>query len=48
MQVVHESLSDESKRLSAAISAYGKVKVKHTWKNRAMSVIEALDILRSV
>ena len=39
---------DDDIFLGSDLMMYGKVKDKHTWKNRAMSVIEVLDILRSV
>lgn len=39
---------DDDIFLGRDLMMYGKVKDKHTWKNRAMSVIEVLDILRSV
>ena len=46
VNVINELINDESKRLSAAVSAYGKVNERHRWMNRAQSIVEAMDILR--
>lgn len=45
VNVINELISDESKRLSAAISAYGKANGCHRWVNRAQSIAEAMAIL---
>ena len=46
VNVIKELINDESKRLSAAVSAYGKVNERHRWINRAQSIVEAMAILR--
>lgn len=46
VNVINELINDESKRLSAAVSAYGKANERHRWINRAQSIVEAMDILR--
>lgn len=46
VNVISELLNDESKRLSVAISAYGKVSQKHRWANRAASIVETVDLLK--
>ena len=43
---IKELINDESKRLSAAVSAYGKVNERHRWINRAQSIVEVIAILR--
>lgn len=43
VQIIDKLLNDESVRLSAAVSAYGKVNNKHRWKNRAQSIMEAMS-----
>lgn len=45
VNVINELISDESKRLSVAVSAYGKVNERHRWINRAQSIAEAMAIL---
>lgn len=45
VNIIKELLNDESKRLSAAVSAYGKANERHRWVNRAHSIIEAMAIL---
>lgn len=46
ISVIHELLTNESKRLSATINAYGKVNNKHRWVNRAESICEAVSLFR--
>lgn len=46
VNVISELVNDESKRLSAAVSAYGKVNQKHRWANRAASIVEAVELLK--
>ncbi|MBQ2010630.1 MAG: glycosyltransferase family 1 protein, partial [Selenomonadaceae bacterium] len=48
VQVIHELLADESKRLSVAVSAYGKAVRRHRWANRAERILEAVDVLYGV
>ena len=48
VQVNHELLADESKRLSVAVSAYGKAVRRHRWANRAERILEAVDVLYGV
>ena len=43
VQIIDKLLNDESVRLSAAVSAYGKVNNKHRWQNRAQSIMEAMS-----
>lgn len=45
VQVINDLLLDESKRLSAAVGAYGKAIKRHCWKQRAERICEALSIL---
>lgn len=45
VQVINDLLSDESKRLSAAVGAYGKAIRRHCWKHRAERICEAVSIL---
>lgn len=45
VNIIKELLNDESKRLSAAVSAYGKANERHRWINRAQSIAEAMAIL---
>lgn len=45
VNIIKELLNDESKRLSAAVSAYGKANRRHRWVNRAQSITEAMAIL---
>lgn len=46
VQVIHDLINDESKRLSVAISAYGKAATHHRWSNRAASIVEAVELLK--
>lgn len=45
VNIIKELLCNESKRLSVAISAYGKANEHHRWVNRAQSIAEAMLIL---
>lgn len=45
VNVIKELLNDESKRLSSAVSAYGKANERHRWGNRAQSITEAMAML---
>lgn len=44
VQVIHQLLSDESKRLAAAVSAYGKADRRHRWQHRAERILEAVNM----
>lgn len=46
LQIIKELISNESLRLSAAISAYGKASSQHRWVNRAASIMEMMSVLR--
>ena len=46
LQIIKELISNESLRLSAAISAYGKASSHHRWVNRAASIMEMMSVLR--
>lgn len=45
VNIIKELVNDESKRVSAAVSAYGKVNERHRWINRAQSIVEVMAIL---
>ena len=45
--IIPQLLNDEQYRLSIAMSAYGKVAGKHTWKNRADRIIETVELFCS-
>lgn len=44
LQIVDELINNESLRLSAAISAYGKASANHRWVNRAQSIMEMVSM----
>lgn len=46
VRVINDLLNDESKRLSVAVSAYGKAAARHRWSNRATSVVEVVELLK--
>lgn len=46
LQIIKELISNESLRLSTAISAYGKASSQHRWVNRAASIMEMMSVLR--
>lgn len=46
LQIIKELISNESLRLSTAISAYGKASSQHRWVNRAASIMEMVSVLR--
>ncbi|MCR5175310.1 MAG: glycosyltransferase [Anaerovibrio sp.] len=46
LQIVKDLISDESMRLSTAISAYGKASAHHRWVNRAAGIMEMMSVLR--
>lgn len=48
VQVIHELLQDDCRRLAVAINAYGKAKRFHTWRNRAQKILEAVYLLYGV
>lgn len=46
--VIHELLHDNCRRLSVALSAYGKADKNHRWKNRVQQILSALNLLYGV
>lgn len=48
VRVIHELLHDDCRRLSVALSAYGKADKNHRWKNRVQQILSALNLLYGV
>ena len=46
--IIPQLLNDEQYRLSIAMSAYGKVAGRHTWKNRAERIIETVELASNI
>lgn len=46
--VIHELLHDDCRRLSVALSAYGKADKNHRWKNRVQQILSALNLLYGI
>lgn len=44
INIIHELLEDESKRLAATVKAYGKANKNHHWINRCQNILEAMEI----
>ena len=48
VRVIHELLHDDCRRLSVALSAYGKADKNHRWKKRVQQILSALKLLYGV
>lgn len=46
LDVIHELLRDDSRRLSGVISAYGKSNRDHRWLNRAERILEMVELCK--
>ena len=48
VQVIHELLQDDCRRIAVAVNAYGKASRCHTWRNRVQRILEAVHLLYGV
>lgn len=48
VEVIHELLNDDCRRLAMAVNAYGKADKNHRWKNRVQQILLALNLLYDI